>query len=51
MTVGNAGVTESFKADDIIPPPPFIDRLALTQLLVKFILRLWEVTQRQGNSK
>lgn len=45
MTVGNAGVTESFKADDIIPPPPFIDRLALTQLLVKFILRLWEVTQ------
>lgn len=22
MTVGNAGVTESFKADDIIPPPP-----------------------------
>lgn len=43
MTVRNAGVTESFKADDIMSPR-FIDRLALTQLLVKFISSLWEVT-------
>lgn len=38
-------------SDDIITVPQSIDQLALTRLLVKFILRLWEVTQRQGNSK